>query len=102
MNDSHLTFDDKTISNLAYKSIVLGFLGCIAFGPITGIPAIIIGHKSLKRIKSNSSEHSDTERRLSKAGIILGYIAILMTLSIVIYFVQFFLDPHFFGNIKFF
>jgi len=46
--------------------------------------------------------NSDADRRLSKAGIFLGYIGILITLSIILYFVQMHIAPHFFENIKIF
>jgi len=102
MNDSRQTFNDKKSSKLAVTSLVLGFLGCVIFGPITAIPAIIFGHKSLKRINSSPSEYSDAENRLSKAGIFLGYIGILISLSMILYFAQFYFDPNFFGKIKLF
>ena len=60
-------FLDQPIFKLAYRSVILGFSGCVVFGSITAVPAIFLGHKSLGRIKSGPSELSDIERRLSKS-----------------------------------
>ena len=102
MNKNSIEFSDQPISKLAYSSVILGFLGCVVFGPITAVPAIFFGYKSLRRIKSESLDSSYVERRLSKAGIFLGYLGLLITISIILVFVQLYLDPHFFDEIKLF
>ena len=102
MNEYDSQFNDQPISKLAYSSVILGFLGCVILGPITAIPAIFIGYKSLNRIKSGGSKSSIVERRLSKAGIFLGYLGLLITISIILIFFQLYLDPYFFDNVELF
>jgi hypothetical protein len=102
MNETDSKFSDQPISKLAYSSVILGFLGCVVFGPITAIPAIFIGYRSLNQIKSGSSEFSGVEKRLLKAGIFLGYLGLLITISIILALFQLYLDPHFFDNVKLF
>ena len=66
-------------SGLPVASMVLGILSLIGFGPILGIPAIVLGIVGLKK--------SPNERGLSWAGIITGaistIIATLVTLALI-------------------
>ncbi len=66
---------------LAVLSLVLGFLSCTIFGILTGIPAVIIGHISLSKIKNNPIKFSG--KRLAISGLILGYTGITMTIVFV-------------------
>lgn len=67
---------------LATASLILGFLGCVMFGILAGIPAVICGHISLNKLKQ---EHQNNKnRRIAFAGLILGYIGIIMTIILAI------------------
>lgn len=58
--------------------LVLGILGLIGFGCLTGLPAWIMGNSALKEIDSGMADPS--ERGLVVAGKILGIISTLLAL----------------------
>ena len=64
-----------TTSRSAVWSVVLGTLAVLSLGPITGIPAVICGHISRKRIRV--SQGTLTGDGMALAGIIMGYIGIV-------------------------
>ena len=62
---------------LATASLVLGILSLLCFGPLTGIPAIICGH--LARGKIRRSDGGLTGAGMALAGLIIGYINLVIT-----------------------
>lgn len=76
-----------TTSGLAIASMVCGIAGYLTcyFVAILGIPAVICGHMALSRI--NSSPIPVAGRGMAIAGLILGYLGILITLGFVAFFV---------------
>ena len=73
-------------SGLAIASMVCGIAGYLTcyFVGILGIPAVICGHMALSRI--NSSPVPLAGRGMAIAGLILGYLGILITLGGVLFF----------------
>jgi hypothetical protein len=65
----------------ATTSLVLGFLSCAMFGIITSIPAIVFGHISLSKYKKHPQYKG---KKIAVAGIVLGYLGILVTVCIVL------------------
>jgi len=65
--------------------MMLGFLSCVMFGIITAVPAIILGHISLSKYKKNPDYKG---RKIAIAGIILGYLGILVTIAILLRFLS--------------
>lgn len=69
-------------SALAIASLVLGILGVICCSVITGVPAVICGHIARAKIKRDASLGGGS---LALAGVILGYLSILiMVVGLVI------------------
>ncbi len=64
---------------LAIWSISLA-AGSFVLGPLTGIPAIVCGHKALKRIPSDGGRGSG----LAIGGLVIGYLVLLGFLAAVI------------------
>ncbi len=61
-------------SGLAISSLVFAFIGLITVG-VFSIPAVIIGHLALRRIKGSAGKLSG--RKLAMAGLIIGYLGIV-------------------------
>ena len=59
-------------SSLAGWSLGLGIASLVFLGPLSGIPAIICGHKARARIRK--SPQSSSGQSLATAGLITGYI----------------------------
>lgn len=55
---------------------IFGLLGIVMLGPILGIPAWVMGHNDLKKIRTGIIPQS--EEGLTKAGYILGIIATVL------------------------
>ncbi len=74
-------------SGLAIASMVCGIVGYFTcyFVGILGIPAVICGHMALSRI--DSSPFPVAGRGMAIAGLILGYLGILITLGVISFFV---------------
>lgn len=74
-------------SGLAIASMVCGIAGYLTcyFVGILGIPAVICGHMALSRI--NSSPVPVAGRGMAIAGLILGYLGILITVGSILLFV---------------
>lgn len=65
----------------AIWALVLGILGLLCCGFITGIPALILGNSAKKEIDAGNG----SGRGLAQAGFILGIISIVLTvLSIIL------------------
>jgi uncharacterized protein DUF4190 len=58
----------------AISALVCGVLA-LGFGPLTGIPAVIAGHKALREIRRTG----DRGYGLANAGLILGYVFVALT-----------------------
>ena len=70
-------------TNLAIASMILGILSFICIGPLGAIPAVILGHISRSRAKSDP-RYLDS-KAMALAGLILGYSNIvLLILSLVV------------------
>lgn len=74
-------------SGLAIASMVCGIAGYLTcyFVGILGIPAVICGHMAISQI--NNSPLPVAGRGMAIAGLILGYLGILITLGAVLSFV---------------
>jgi hypothetical protein len=72
----------KGNNGLAIASLVLGVTSVFGMGPLTGIPAIIIGYKSLK---------NPVYKELGIAGIVMGGISTGLALMAMLLFILFFL-----------
>ena len=62
--------------------LVLGILSMVILGPLAGIPAWVMGSKDLKRIRQGAI--SDSERTVTKVGMILGIIGTFLILTVII------------------
>lgn len=72
----------------AIVALVLGILGLICCGFLTGIPAIFVGKSELNAIDAGQSDPSN--RGLAKAGFILGIVStILYCIISIIYAIIF-------------
>lgn len=68
----------------AIWALVLGILGLVCCGIVTGIPALILGNTAKKEI--DASGGAQTGRGMAQAGFILGIISIVWTvLAIILY-----------------
>jgi hypothetical protein len=74
-------------SGLAIASMVCGILGYLTcyFVGILGIPAVICGHMALARIRDSAVPIAG--RGMAIAGLILGYLGILITLAVFSFFI---------------
>lgn len=82
---------------LAVASLILGFLSCVMFGVLSGVPAVICGHISLSKIKTDPISYAG--KRLAIAGITLGYIGILLTIGLILALFMIYSDPEHFWSI---
>jgi hypothetical protein len=65
-------------SNMAVASLILGILGCSFLFLIASIPAIICGHIALREI--NRSHGQIEGKGYAQAGLVLGYLAVGLTI----------------------
>lgn len=65
--------------------LVLGILGLVMFGLITGIPAWVMGHTDLRRMREGKME--GTEEGLTRAGMILGMIGTILSGLIIVFMI---------------
>lgn len=66
------------------RIVLLGALSCLLAGAVTGIPAVVMGHRELSNSKRNPGLYSKTDQRVVLGGIILGYIGIVITIYFLI------------------
>jgi hypothetical protein len=78
---------DETSERLPFAttSLILGFLSCVMFGILSSVPAIILGHVSLSKYKRYPKLQG---KRIAVAGVVLGYIGILITVFILLRFIS--------------
>lgn len=62
----------QTTNGLAVASLILGILSVVPLGPLAGIPAIVCGHLSLRRIK----RRFQPGRGLAISGLVLAYLSL--------------------------
>jgi hypothetical protein len=67
---------------LAITSLVLGILSMICCGIVTGIPAVICGHIAIGRMKKDPNLQG---KGLAMAGLIIGYLGIVVSVFYLIY-----------------
>ena len=96
-NISITSDQEQEIAPLAVISLILGFLSCVMFGFISGIPAVICGHISLSKLKREPNRYKG--KRLATAGVVLGYIGILLTIMLALAFLLIFFDRKKFGHL---
>ncbi len=70
---------------MAITSLVLGIVGCCFLGPLTGIPAAIVGGLAMKKIKNEPTVYGGNGMAL--AGLILGILATVIGIITIILFV---------------
>ena len=75
------------ISKSALWSMILGILSFVIFGPLSSVPAIICGHTAKSNI--NKSNGKLMGKGMANAGLILGYINILVYLILIVLFFLF-------------
>jgi general secretion pathway protein G len=68
----------------AVSSLVLGILSLLCFGILTGIPAIILGHKGYGRARKLPDQYAGGG--MAVAGLIMGYMASLVSIALIFYF----------------
>jgi type II secretion system protein G len=68
--------------DLGIYSMVLGIAGFFCFSILTGIPAVILGHMALKRIKESGGRLGGGG--LAIAGLVLGYLEVFIFFIIMI------------------
>ncbi|MGA7143863.1 MAG: hypothetical protein WBY47_05110 [Desulfobacterales bacterium] len=68
----------------AIKIVLLGALSFLLAGPVTGIPAILMGHREMSKYRKNTEIYLDADRRIIIGGMILGYIGIILTSYLIV------------------
>jgi len=63
-------------SGLAIASLICGIVSMVCLGVLVGIPAVIMGHMAIGRIKLSGQGG----RGMALAGLIMGYISIVLTI----------------------
>lgn len=61
-------------------SLICGIAGNLCLGPLTGIPAIILGHKAYGRARREPAVFGGAG--LALAGLILGYVSLVVGLAV--------------------
>ena len=79
---SHLGAAPQKTDGLAITSLVLGILSMICCGIVTGIPAVICGHIAIGRMKKDPNLQG---KGLAMAGLIIGYLGIVVSVFYLIY-----------------
>lgn len=79
--DPDLPHGEVTTDSRAWSALVLGLLGIVPFGILTGIPAIFLGAHALRRIEI--SDGALRGRRLAWCGIVLGCLSIVVFVVLV-------------------
>ncbi len=86
----------QEISALAIASLTLSCIG-IGCGFITTIPGIICGHLAVKRINKNANING---LGLAKAGLIIGYIFLVLQILFIIFIAVIFFSASSDGDMK--
>jgi hypothetical protein len=72
-------------NNNAVISLILGICCYIGLGILTGIPAVIFGHRALRQIDGSAGTQGG--KPLAIIGLVLGYLGIFGTLAVCLFFV---------------
>ena len=59
---------------LAIASVILGVFSVALLGAVTGVPAVICGHRAMSKLRE--MEQSLISRRVAAGGLFLGYLGI--------------------------
>ncbi len=73
---------NPTTSGLAIASLVCGIVGLVTCMLIPGIPAVICGHLAMNQIANSPTPM--VGRGMALAGLVCGYLAVLMLLSFIV------------------
>lgn len=66
----------------AMWSMILGILSIVACGILAGLPALILGSSARKEIEASGG--AQTGAGMAKAGVILGWISVVLTILFVL------------------
>ena len=83
MDPNNITNIDEARTK-AKHVLLLGALSFFLAGAITGVPAVIMGHRELSKHKKKSKIYSSSHRRIIIGGMILGYLGIMLTIYLII------------------
>jgi hypothetical protein len=72
-------------NNNAVISLILGICCYVGLGILTGIPAVIFGHRALRQIDGSAGTQGG--KPLAIIGLVLGYMGIVGTLAVCLFFV---------------
>ncbi len=72
---------DTRRKDAAVSSLILGILSLLFFGILTGIPAIILGHKAHSRARKSPAQYAGGGMAI--AGFVMGYISSLMSIALL-------------------
>ena len=75
-------------NNNAVISLILGICCYVGLGILTGVPAVIFGHKAVREIDRSGGAQGG--KPLAIIGLVLGYLGIFGTLAVCLFFVLFF------------
>jgi hypothetical protein len=67
---------------MAFWALILGIVSFTCFGPLASIPAIVLGHLALSKIKRIGM----SGQGLARAGLLLGYANLALCLLITYHF----------------
>ena len=70
---------------------VLGILAIAAFSFFTGIPAIVLGKRTLGAMQSG--EYSDRNKPLAEAGVLMGWIGVFLGSVVLLVIAIYFASP---------
>lgn len=77
----YTTTTSRRQQGMAIGSLVLGILSLMCLGPLTALPAIILGHIAYSRSKNAPDQYAGGG--LAIAGLALGYVGLLATMFIL-------------------
>ena len=72
-------------NNNAVISLILGICCYVGLGILTGVPAVLFGHKALRDIDRSAGTQGG--KPLAIIGLVLGYMGIVGTLAVCLFFV---------------
>lgn len=70
----------------ATASLILGILAYTCCGPFFSVPAVILGHVALSKIRRG--EEAESGRGMAVAGLVLGYLNIALAALLVLFYVS--------------
>ena len=85
--EMHDTAENKILAPYAASSLILGILGCLVVPLFCSVAAIILGHIAIRRYNENYSRYKGKD--IALAGIVLGYLGILLVIVILIPYIDY-------------